>query len=209
MYKIYINGNCLVLADKSEAQLFDKETVTIIPFLSGKKALLNYIDKLEKSPDSLTLVLMTNDVKALFREYRSLYKVIKAAGGLCQNDQDEILFIERLGVWDLPKGKIDPGESNEEAAIREVEEETGLTSELGEKVGVSWHTYYDQKKRRILKKTTWFRMKVSSTSPVKIQVEENITDFRWLTAAQFLSKDLSTYPSIREIVQIFSKTSQF
>ena len=66
----------------------------------------------------------TRDLKQLWKHFKSLFKYIKAAGGVIYNDVGEILFIERLERWDLPKGKVDKGESNKEAAIREVEEET-------------------------------------------------------------------------------------
>ena len=201
MYKIYINENCLLIVNKDEAQLIDKESVTVFPYLSGKKYLLNFIDKLEKSKEATTLALVTKDDRALFKEVRSLYKVIKAAGGLCLNEEQEILFIERLGYWDLPKGKVDKGESIEEAAIREIHEETGQQCQILDKIGKTWHTYYDRNNRRILKKTYWYKMKVNQNIPVVIQEEENITDFRWINAAKFLESDLPTYQSIKEIVR--------
>ena len=54
------------------------------------------------------------------------FKVIKAAGGVVQNSQNKYLLIFRRGKWDLPKGKIDKGETIKNAATREVMEETGL-----------------------------------------------------------------------------------
>ena len=53
-------------------------------------------------------------------------KQILAAGGLVTNAQGEILWIFRRGFWDLPKGKLDDGETIQSCAIREVEEETGI-----------------------------------------------------------------------------------
>ena len=50
------------------------------------------------------------------------------AGGLVINNNSKVLFIYRKNKWDLPKGKLDDGENLEEAAIREVVEETGLDS---------------------------------------------------------------------------------
>jgi 8-oxo-dGTP pyrophosphatase MutT (NUDIX family) len=52
--------------------------------------------------------------------------IIKAGGGIVVNEQNEVLLIYRRGKWDLPKGKLDDGETIEECALREVKEETGL-----------------------------------------------------------------------------------
>ena len=69
------------------------------------------------------------------------------------------LLIFRRGHWDLPKGKIDPGETPEQAAIREVQEETGLRElTLGPALPASFHTYRDQQDRRVLKQTYWYLM---------------------------------------------------
>lgn len=197
-----------MIASKNEAQLSDKQNVMVVPFLSGKKMLLNYIDKMEKSKDGITMLWETADEKVLFKEYRSLYKVIKAAGGICRNKKEEILFIKRLGVWDLPKGKIDEGEQVEEAAVREVLEETGVSVQIGRKVGSTWHTYFDRKGRRILKKTYWFAMEIERQPVVKIQEEENITDYQWMLPQDFLADDLPTYQSIKEIMQKYAESER-
>jgi ADP-ribose pyrophosphatase YjhB (NUDIX family) len=54
-----------------------------------------------------------------------MQKIVMAAGGLVENEHGEILLIYRKKHWDLPKGKLDAGETLEECAVREVEEETG------------------------------------------------------------------------------------
>ncbi|QQS63451.1 MAG: NUDIX domain-containing protein [Chitinophagaceae bacterium] len=54
------------------------------------------------------------------------FKIVEAAGGIVQNENKEILFIYRRNKWDLPKGKIEKKELPENAAAREIEEETGI-----------------------------------------------------------------------------------
>ena len=53
--------------------------------------------------------------------------IIKAGGGLVKNEKGEVLFMFRKGKWDLPKGKLDPGETMDACAVREVMEETGVS----------------------------------------------------------------------------------
>ncbi|MBK8504538.1 MAG: NUDIX domain-containing protein [Saprospiraceae bacterium] len=203
MYKIYINDNCLVIATQNKPQLSGCQNVMTIPYFSGKKSILNYVDKLEKATGPMTILLETLDPDQLFNDYRSLYREIRAAGGICLNQAQEILFIERLGKWDLPKGKVDKGEKKKAAAIREVSEETGQSCKIISKLGNTWHTYFDQKNRRVLKRTTWYLMELlDQNMAVKIQREENITGFKWMSATDFLQNDLPTYQSIIEIIRM-------
>ena len=102
-----------------------------------------------------------------------MFKIIKAAGGVVKNSKDEILFIYRLKKWDLPKGKLDKGETIMECAKREVEEETKVKVECGEKIISTWHTY-TRNKKFILKKTTWYKMNSLDDSGMKPQKKENI-----------------------------------
>jgi 8-oxo-dGTP pyrophosphatase MutT (NUDIX family) len=208
MYKIYINENCLVISAPDKSQLSGCQNVMTIPYFSGKKSILNYIDKLEKAVGPMTIVLETKNPDQLFSDYRSLYKEIRAAGGICMNQSQEILFIERLGKWDLPKGKVDKGEKKKAAAIREVHEETGQSCQIISKLGNTWHTYFDQQNHRILKRTTWYLMDLLDQNlEVKIQKEENITGFKWMSATDFLQSGLLTYQSITEIIEIAENRS--
>jgi 8-oxo-dGTP pyrophosphatase MutT (NUDIX family) len=69
--------------------------------------------------------------------------LVRAAGGVITrpgpDGEPELLLVHRAKYddWTLPKGKAEPGESDEECALREIEEETGLVCELGEEVGVT------------------------------------------------------------------------
>ncbi|HVU84160.1 MAG TPA: NUDIX domain-containing protein, partial [Puia sp.] len=106
----------------------------------------------EKGPDS-------NNEKPNERiENEPTSRIVRAAGGLIQNGRGEVLFMYRRNKWDLPKGKIDPGESPEECALREVKEETGIPDvELMEFLLITHHTY-EAGTQSILKETHWFRM---------------------------------------------------
>lgn len=126
--------------------------------------------------------------------------MIKAAGGLVKNEAGEYLFIFRNGKWDLPKGKIEKGESIKEAAVREVEEECGITvSKLGKEICKTYHVY-TLKGEVVLKKTYWFKMKCAGSEKLKPQKEEGITDVRWFKKGHVEAIEKNTFPSIMDVL---------
>ena len=134
---------------------------------------------------------------------------ITAAGGIVENEQGEILFMFRRGKWDLPKGKLDNGETLEECAVREVEEETGLRNiERGELIDVTIHNYVE-KGSEIEKETYWYAMKVSGEQKLVPQVNEDILELKWVKENELHVYLADTYPNIIEIVEkYFDKTNQ-
>jgi ADP-ribose pyrophosphatase YjhB (NUDIX family) len=131
-------------------------------------------------------------------------KVIMAAGGVVENEKGELLLIFRKQHWDLPKGKLDEGESIEECAVREVQEETGLRNILlGELIDTTLHQY-EENGELVTKKTVWYKMKGYSTDKLTPQTEEQIDDIKWVN-----TKDLSLYMqnSYPNIIHILDKTT--
>jgi mutator protein MutT len=128
--------------------------------------------------------------------------LIQAAGGLVENEKGEILFIFRRGKWDLPKGKIDPGETLEECAIREVEEETGITNlRLIKFLLVTYHDYTEGG-MKIKKESHWFLMNASSQQALVPQLEEDISEIRWIAPADLGSVLKNTYPTIVDVLKV-------
>lgn len=126
---------------------------------------------------------------------------IIAAGGIVENEEKKILFQFRRGKWDLPKGKLDEGETIEACAVREVEEETGLRNvELGELIGVTQH-FYIERGKNIEKETHWYAMRSSGTQQLVPQLEEDITDLRWVAENELKYYLNHTYSNIVEIVE--------
>lgn len=123
-------------------------------------------------------------------------KVIMAAGGVVENEHGALLLIFRKKHWDLPKGKLDEGESIEECAVREVEEETGLSNVLlGELIDTTLHQY-EENGDLITKKTAWYKMKGSSADKLIPQTEEQIEDIKWIKPADLEPYMQNTYPNI-------------
>ena len=201
MYKIYINDTPLFLVDQQEMSDFSGDAQNLIAQYRGKKkSLLNYANMLESSSHYDSIVLYANDYQQLVDDFWSHYKIVEAAGGVVYNEKNEALLIFRLDSWDLPKGKIDKGESREEAAVREVQEETGIqTLELGDFLTTSLHTYKNRKGKRVLKPTYWYRMTTKETD-LTPQLEENIEKAEWRQLADFLDSKPVIYGSIRDIL---------
>ncbi len=130
-------------------------------------------------------------------------KTIIAAGGLVYNETDELLMIFRRGKWDLPKGKLNAGESIEDCAVREVMEETGLTTIIrGDLIGITYHQYFDQwVKEEVIKETHWFRMRAPGLQQLVPQIEEDIEIIQWVNGKELEDYLLNSYDNIVEIVR--------
>ena len=143
--------------------------------------------------------------EAEFSAFQNKYTVVQAAGGIVRDELERILFIYRRGKWDLPKGKLDEGETISECAKREVEEECGINvSEVLELANTTYHLY-EERGHKILKETFWFDMKASNKQKLIPQLEEDITSIKWVPAND-LQKVLSdTYPLIVDIISANQK----
>jgi 8-oxo-dGTP pyrophosphatase MutT (NUDIX family) len=126
---------------------------------------------------------------------------VEAAGGLIENWSGELLLIYRRGAWDLPKGKIDAGETPRLAANREIEEETGLTNLTWiEDLPPTFHIY-PWGNNWVLKKTHWFRFRLNEPQPLVLQQEEDIEDARWIKTDQLSQYWDQIYPSLRPLIR--------
>ena len=130
-------------------------------------------------------------------------KVIVAAGGIVTNTNKEMLFIFRRGFWDLPKGKLDEGESIEECAVREVEEETGLRNiTINHFVGITKHTYFDKwVNEEVVKESHWYKMSIDTQQELVPQTEEDIEEIKWVPVNELEFYLSRSYVTIVEIVR--------
>ncbi|HAO45514.1 MAG TPA: NUDIX domain-containing protein [Panacibacter sp.] len=130
-------------------------------------------------------------------------KKIIAAGGLVTNNNNDLLMIFRRGKWDLPKGKLDEGETIEQCAVREVAEETGITNlELGGLLGITYHEYFDKYVNAdVIKETHWYSMKATGNETFIPQTEEDIEKIIWADAAAVEECLQNSYANIVEIIK--------
>ena len=126
------------------------------------------------------------------------FRIIHAAGGVVSDENGGILMIFRYGCWDFPKGKVEEGEDWPTAAVREVEEETGLRNILLKEAFVNTYHTYILKDTPILKITHWYSMQAHSQSLVP-QTEEDIAQAVWVPVAEVSSRLKESYLSLREL----------
>lgn len=209
MYKIYINETPLYLTSVQDAQQFGppNEKILILRYAGKKKFLLNVVNQLENADRFDRIVVFHTDLEEMWTTFQKIFKLIEAAGGVVFNDKQEVLMIHRRGYWDLPKGKIDPGETPEAASVREVEEETGASSlKRGELLCITWHTF-QKKGKRVLKKTYWYQMETSQKE-LTPQAEEDIELAVWKNLQEYLAKPGTVYGSILDVLQKVAKTNE-
>ena len=127
------------------------------------------------------------------------FRMAPAAGGIVMKD-DKFVSIVRKGIPDLPKGHIEKGETPEAAALREVEEETGIGNlKIVKALPITWHCYVEHEEWT-LKPTYWYLMSTSENIHPKPQTEEGITEIK-LTGNEAIEDFLrNTYRSTSEIL---------
>ena len=115
-----------------------------------------------------------------------------------------MLWIKRLGKWDLPKGKIELNESSADAAVREVEEETGISQLVIKKYLTSTYHTYDIYGVENIKETIWYLMQTNYQGVSIPQLEEDITEVRWVPLTQIEQMLDNTYDSIKSLIDFWN-----
>lgn len=200
-YKIYYGERVIFLCDEIDE--------VVQPFVHHDDAV--FLDELNthtlntllhelRQPSVREIVFFHPNLEELKEKVFKKFHVVRAGGGVVQNGQNEILLIFRRGKWDLPKGKLDDGETIERCAVREVLEETGLTSaKLSRPLCTTWHIYQEGSSF-ILKQTDWFRMKVVGSPELIPQQEEEIADITWAPTNDLEKYQENTFPLVKEVL---------
>lgn len=172
MYKVFVKDIPIILStEKNIGKLY-----TAIPLkLARFKKLIKKIN----NGELLYVNLYHKNEEKLERFLRKKLPVVEAAGGMVYNNKREILFIYRNERWDLPKGGIEKGESHEQAAIREVEEETGVNGLEVQKFLTTTYHIFKRNGRFKLKITYWYQMYTEFDGEFVPQKNEGIKKVRW------------------------------
>lgn len=196
MYKIFIKDKPFILTSEATFPL-EQEGMMTLSFNENKT--LKYAIEMI-SINEVKGVTVKGNVKKMWSDFLNYFKLIDAAGGVVKNTENNLLFIFRLGKWDLPKGKVDKGETLEQTAIREVEEECGISQlKITGKLLTTYHTY-TLKGKDIVKASHWYSMTSTDRSPLKVQTEENITDACWASGDEIPKLLENAYPSIVDVM---------
>ena len=188
-----VDGSSGIVTKKlfSRVLIYDATIATVVDLLK------KMTDKKFKKIYSITITLKR--FKYVLKHVKKMFKIIKAGGGVVKNNNDQILFIYRLKKWDLPKGKLDKGETIRDCAKREVEEETKVKVNLKQKIISTWHTY-TRNKKFILKKTTWFKMDCVDDSKMKPQIKEKIEKVEWMNNSTINEILLNSYKTLNHVM---------
>ncbi|MDC0249565.1 NUDIX domain-containing protein [Flavobacteriales bacterium] len=134
-----------------------------------------------------------------WESFCSNYMLIEAAGGLVYNLENQLLMIFRNGKWDLPKGKLEQGENIRQCAIREVEEESGVSDlTIIKRITNTYHTY-ELKGNPILKRTYWYIMHSDFDGKLVAQIDEGVTKVEWVNEDDIANKLKNSYSNIKEL----------
>ncbi|MCW3170137.1 NUDIX domain-containing protein [Chryseobacterium sp. 09-1422] len=200
MYKVFVNEKKLLLSKQSEAL---EKTLKYDSFTTLEIAL-----DLLQNTSVKELNVYGEQIDEIWEEFKKLFRIIEAAGGIVNRPNGDVLFIKRLGKWDLPKGKMEKGESREESAVREIEEETNLQNvELLDFINTTYHIYTERNGDKVLKYTHWFEMNFDGEDTSKPQLEEGITEVAWKNISQIESEVFpNTFKNIQLIIKEFWDT---
>jgi len=184
--KIYFGNKPLLISDKKKEQLHpyidDEQTIVLEDLVE----LPSLIKRMQDNDTTAGIIL--HEVSSALEIIKKEFTVIEASGGLVYSKDNKVLLIFRRGKWDLPKGKLDEGEDLVTCALREVEEETGLSNlKYEQNLCITYHTYYE-KQQHILKESHWHLMKGNDEERLVPQTDEDIEKCVWVTI-----QDLAPY----------------
>ncbi len=199
MYKVFTSDKRIILTT-DPAEFSDKPDFTITETNSRKNVKEAYSNFINNYRSQTLILYNSQNLERLLDEFISLFWYVEAAGGMVYNTMGDRLFIYRFGKWDLPKGKIEKNETHREAAIREVQEETGLHEVYIIKELPSTFHIFDFKGKKVLKRTYWFKMLFTGTSEPKPQLEEEITEAVWVPQTRMNTILENTYASLKTIL---------
>lgn len=198
MYKVFVNDKPIFLI----SSLPDKED---FPIYSFKDIVIEELLHKLKTNKLQGVYLYSYLIEKDWELFCAHFKVVVSAGGLLVNSKKELLFIFRGNKWDLPKGHIEKGETKEVAAVREVEEECGITNiVLGDFLLDTHHIYY-QNEDVCLKKTHWFLMSSDYSGVLTPQLEEGITKVVFKDKKAVAKALLNSYGNIYLVYEAYKK----
>jgi 8-oxo-dGTP pyrophosphatase MutT (NUDIX family) len=204
MYEVFIDNKLIVFC---EFRRNVKKHSKFVEIQTNNLSEIDVITLRNSLPASIVVIIISKQVEIDFAFVFRDFQKIETAGGLVRR-KNEFLFIERNGLWDLPKGKVEKNETIEQAAVREIEEECGIEHPMiNQLLGYTFHTY-EYKGIPVLKKNWWFVLNYSGSKKVTPQTEEGISQVVWLKKKQWGKVLENTYPSIVQVLALAKKKAE-
>jgi 8-oxo-dGTP pyrophosphatase MutT (NUDIX family) len=196
--KIYYNNKFIEFWE-TQSQSSQNQTIKIFS-PKNTQTLKIIIDDFVQKNDLNSIAILNYDFDEIIKFFKNSFFYIEAAGGFIEKDK-HFLFIHRLGKWDLPKGKLDKGETIENAAVRECEEECAVTNlKIVKQLSSTFHIY-QYKTGFALKQTFWYYMTTDHTGKLIPQTEENIDDVVWFSEKEAKKTAYNdTYLTIKDVI---------
>lgn len=200
---IYFNENQLIIAQDINAHNIDLNSFQkdAIYYNPAHKTILQILEKMAHGNNNILIIV--NDLPQILDYISTQYSIIEAAGGIIENNQNELLFIFRRGKWDLPKGKLEENESAEFGAAREIEEETGATGLTRQHQLPTTYHVYQLNGEHILKIGHWFAFSCNSQQILQPQIEEDITEIKWFHKNDLSEPMSNTYGTIIDLLKTY------
>lgn len=196
-YTVYSNNTRWLITDSRDDTVKKEYGAAVVLELPRR----DEVEKLVLHSTDQTVILYDPDISRIWGLLQEFLHTIQAAGGLVINLLGELLLIYRRGKWDLPKGKLDKGEDLKACALREVQEETGLSDlALKKPLLVTYHTY-SEKGELILKESHWYLMHHNGQEKLVPQTDEDIEKCEWVAADRLDPYLNNSHPSITEVIR--------
>ena len=194
MYKVFFNQKPIILTTTFQEQTPDSP-LFFLKFTNKKNIVAALRSKKVKQ-----LYLYHAKEEKMWALFYEIFKVIEAAGGIVrQRSSGKYLFIYRNDKWDLPKGRIEEDEAVRTAAMREVEEETGVSDlAITAALPTTLHLFHRNGKYR-LKKTYWYAMETDFDEALIPQEEEGIQKVEWVAKEEVPNLYSNIYANIRHL----------
>jgi 8-oxo-dGTP pyrophosphatase MutT (NUDIX family) len=190
MYKVFVNESPLILtnrlSDTTDGKYFALNGVSIN----------EAIEALAKNRLEEAYIYHPN-AEEILKKFSKKIPLVVAAGGVVTNKTGKVLFIYRNNKWDLPKGKVEKGETLEEAALREVEEETGVQGLKVENFLRATYHIFKRNGKYKLKEVHWYSMSTTYKGDLIGNLEEGIEKVKWKSPKKIKKALLNSYTNIK------------
>lgn len=202
MYEVFLNDRKIIIT-RAVNKLFIKDA-EITKGLNTVSEVKNWFHRFSSSTEKMAIIVHPSPESFWKKLFVNSFKTLPAAGGVVIRD-NRLLLIFRNEKWDLPKGKIDKGETPEAAALREVAEECGINGHtITKKLPSTFHIYQSPWKETsgewILKETHWFEMSYTGFENGFPETGENITEIRWFAKDNLDEVLANTYESLKQVI---------